>query len=595
MDGPAEAAVAALVKSANVDFVITTGDNNYDIGAAVDVDPNVGKHYSAFIGNYMGMFQPGSVENRFFPSLGNHDWYTPNAQPYLDYFTLPGNERYYDFRRGPAHFFSIDSDPNEPDGFLPGSIQAMWLKNALAASTAPFKFVYFHHGAYSSAVHGDNIWMQWPFAEWGATAVFAGHDHSYERSVINGFPYIVNGLGGRSLYAFRHPISGSQKRFNSDFGAMFCDVDKYSFDYRFITRTGAVVDSNTIPANYQYFDETILLPAGSTWKYLDNGTNQGTAWRQPAFDDSGWAQGNAQFGYGEGDESTTVSFGGNPSNKFITTYFRKNFTVNNPAAFRELNLKVLRDDGVVIYINGTEVFRSNMPGGPVGYLTNASSSVADLQEFSHYGDIIPASLLVAGGNTIAVEVHQVDADSSDLSFNLQLTGRSGDTLVIPKGSVWKYCDQEGPVASGWNAAGFDDSAWSQGPAQLGYGDGDEATILQSGSLAGEKNLTAWFRREFFIQNVESIKNLVARILRDDGCIVYLNGHEVHRSNMPATIVDHLTLSSFGVAGTEENQFTETWLDPRWLVNGRNVLAVEVHQSTPASSDLSFDLELFSFR
>jgi hypothetical protein len=65
--------------------------------------------------------------NQFFPTLGNHDWYTPGAQPYLDYFHLPGNERYYDFVWGPVHFFAIDSDENEPDGVNQSSVQAKWL------------------------------------------------------------------------------------------------------------------------------------------------------------------------------------------------------------------------------------------------------------------------------------------------------------------------------------------------------------------------------------------------------------------------------------------------------------------------------------
>src|SRR5690349_12182306 len=90
-DGPNEAAVAALVKSWDPAFVITVGDNNYDSGSASTIDANIGKHYHEFIGNYAGAYQPGSATNRFFPALGNHDWATAGAQPYLNYFTLPGN------------------------------------------------------------------------------------------------------------------------------------------------------------------------------------------------------------------------------------------------------------------------------------------------------------------------------------------------------------------------------------------------------------------------------------------------------------------------------------------------------------------------
>lgn len=113
--------------------------------------------------------------------------------------------------------------------------------------------------------------------------------------------------------------------------------------------------------------QTTLLPAGSTWKYLDNGSNQGTAWRASAFDDSSWAQGPAQLGYGDGDEATVVSFGPTSTAKYITTYFRKSISVANPAAFTSLTLRARRDDGIVVYINGVEVWRDNMPTGTVQF------------------------------------------------------------------------------------------------------------------------------------------------------------------------------------------------------------------------------------
>src|SRR4051812_23828506 len=101
--GQAPADVARLVASWNSDFVITMGDNNYEEGAASTIDANIGQYYHNYIAPYNGSYGPGAETNRFFPSLGNHDWDTPNAKPYLDYFTLPGNERYYDFVEGPVH------------------------------------------------------------------------------------------------------------------------------------------------------------------------------------------------------------------------------------------------------------------------------------------------------------------------------------------------------------------------------------------------------------------------------------------------------------------------------------------------------------
>ena len=128
-----EADVATLVKSWSPDFIITVGDNNYPSGAASTIDDNIGQNYHDFIAPYLGLWGPGAASNRFFPSLGNHDWATTGAQPYLDYFTLPNNERYYDLIWGPVHLFAIDSDQNEPDGVTSASIQAGWLQSELAA------------------------------------------------------------------------------------------------------------------------------------------------------------------------------------------------------------------------------------------------------------------------------------------------------------------------------------------------------------------------------------------------------------------------------------------------------------------------------
>lgn len=250
--GQPEADVANLVKSWNPDFIITLGDNNYDNGAASTIDANIGQYYHDFIGNYTGMYGPGAVSNNFYPALGNHDWGTrlgnpPVPQPYLDYFTLPGNERYYNFSRGPIEFFAIDSDSHEPDGRSSTSTQAIWLQNQLAASTAPWKLVYIHHPPYSSsAAHGSETIMQWPYHEWGATAVLAGHDHTYERLSIAGFPYFVNGLGGRSIYSFGAAIPGSLVRYNGDYGAMLVQANSTCINFQFITRIGTVIDSYTI-------------------------------------------------------------------------------------------------------------------------------------------------------------------------------------------------------------------------------------------------------------------------------------------------------------------------------------------------------------
>ncbi len=165
-----------------------------------------------------------------------------------------------------------------------------------------------------------------------------------------------------------------------------------------------------------------LVSAGSTWKYLDNGSNQGTAWRNPGFNDSSWESGAGELGYGDGGEATTVSFGPSANNKYVTTYFRHKFNANNVGDYTRLTLGLRRDDGAIVYLNGNEVARSNMPGGEINYLTNSQTFAGGADESTYFPINIPTDELRNGENTLAVEVHQFSRTSSDMSFDLTLDG-----------------------------------------------------------------------------------------------------------------------------------------------------------------------------
>ncbi len=589
--GSDEASVSALVHAAAPDFIITTGDNNYFHGASSQIDDNIGQYWHDFIAPYTGRYGVGAATNRFFPSLGNHDWVAANAKPYIAYFTLPGNERYYDFVRGPVHFFAVDSDPHEPDGITSTSVQALWLRQALANAGEPFKVVYFHHAAYSSGALGSTLEMRWPFKAWGASLVLAGHDHIYERVVVDGLPYVVVGLGGVSKYAFGPPIAGSALRYNADYGALFVDADAQLMTLKFVTRGGFVEDEFAIRPPGVDRSTIELVPAGSTWRYRDDGSDPGVAWREIAFDDSAWSQGPAQLGYGDGDEATVVSFGPDPKHKFVTTYFRRTFQVADPNAFSTLELDLLRDDGAVAYLNGQEVFRSNMPSGAIGFGTFAATTVGGAEENTFYAQDVALSRLLKGANTLAVEVHQANLTSSDISFDLRLVGQSQGAKLVSAGATWKYLDTSTAPAPTWNQVAFDDSTWSQGPAQLGYGDGDEATVVSFGPDPRHKPITTWFRKSFTLAQARAFKTLLLRLIRDDGAVVYLNGVEIFRQNVPSGALAADARAELAIDGADESTFLETFADPRLLVVGANEIAVEIHQDSPASPDMSFDLEL----
>jgi acid phosphatase type 7 len=196
--------------------------------------------------------------------------------------------------------------------------------------------------------------------------------------------------------------------------------------YNYALRIAFILAVLTVPARAA---DTTLVPTGAVWKYLDNGSNQGTVWRATSFDDSTWPSGAAQLGYGDGDEATTVGFGPDSNNKFITTYFRRAFSVTNAAAFNALTLRLMRDDGAVVYINGVEVWRTNMPTGTVGSSTLASVAIGGADESTFVQTTLSPSLLVNGTNVLAVELHQSGGTSTDISFDLQLIGSDGSASV----------------------------------------------------------------------------------------------------------------------------------------------------------------------
>ena len=164
-----------------------------------------------------------------------------------------------------------------------------------------------------------------------------------------------------------------------------------------------------------------LVAEDSDWKYLDDGSNQGSEWRNVGFNDASWESGAAELGYGDGDEETVVGYGNDASNKHITTYFRKTINIDNVAEYTGLlSLRLQRDDGAVVYLNGEELVRSNMPAGEVLFDTDAAEVAANDEEDTFFSFSFQTDQLFTGENVIAVEVHQENSNSSDISFNLEL-------------------------------------------------------------------------------------------------------------------------------------------------------------------------------
>jgi hypothetical protein len=138
---------------------------------------------------------------------------------------------------------------------------------------------------------------------------------------------------------------------------------------------------------------------------------------------------------------------------------------------------------------------------------------------------------------------------------------------------------------------FDDSSWRSGPAQLGYGDGDEATVVGFGPDSSNKFTTTYFRHTFNLVDLDSVLASSLALMSDDGGIVYLNGEEVFRTNMPSGSIDSRTLASIAIGGVDESEFIRSPVLLASFVEGENVVAVEIHQGSYISSDISFDFTI----
>ena len=180
----------------------------------------------------------------------------------------------------------------------------------------------------------------------------------------------------------------------------------------------------------------VVSPWGATWRYLDTGAAPPATWTQLSYDDSAWKSGPAELGYGDfdvttvGQDNPTPGYNSGDTNRSITTWFRRTFTVTNAAQITALAGRMIRDDGVAVYLNGVEIWRDNLAAGAVP-ATPALSAISGAAESVQITKTLNAANLVEGLNVLAVEIHQIAADSSDISFNLELSASRPTTAPDP--------------------------------------------------------------------------------------------------------------------------------------------------------------------
>ena len=179
---------------------------------------------------------------------------------------------------------------------------------------------------------------------------------------------------------------------------------------------------------------SVLVNGGAVWKYSDNGQDLGTNWAQPNYDDSGWNSGPARLGYGDPAVMTTIGFGPEPTNKFPTTHFRRSFVVPEGVVVTNLNSRLARASGAVVWLNGQQAFRTNLPSGPINYTNLALSVVPSLMGNIFYPMTLTAPPPPTGTNMIGVEIHQYSPSYSTLGFDMELIA-SGYRIPPPSLSI----------------------------------------------------------------------------------------------------------------------------------------------------------------
>jgi len=194
------------------------------------------------------------------------------------------------------------------------------------------------------------------------------------------------------------------------------------------------LSSTSAPVNIGIARVTTLISTGAVWKYLDTGVDQGSNWRTSAFDDSTWSSGPGKLG--TNDAAVTVINIRGTGGIIPTCYFRHSFVATDLAHLTNLAFRVLRDDGCIAYLNGTEIFRMNMPTGAVVFNTYVPilQAVGGSDEANYYPTNLSTALLVNGVNVLAVELHQTSS-TTDAGFDLGLTGIAIPPVNVPPLSI----------------------------------------------------------------------------------------------------------------------------------------------------------------
>ncbi|MEU3330847.1 fibrinogen-like YCDxxxxGGGW domain-containing protein [Glutamicibacter creatinolyticus] len=341
------------------------------------------------------------------------------------------------------------------------------------------------------------------------------------------------------------------------------------------------------------------IGSAESWKYRFENSAPPADWMATGFDDQSWTTGKAPLGWGSSGIETTLNAEGT---KPLSYHLRKTFTVADASTISNLEFETVADDGIVVYLNGVEVLRSNMGTEKIAYNSYATTAPSTgTAQANPVKVTVPGWAVQDGKNTVSVEVHSNYRNTPNSSFDLKLKANLGEqpdppvtppetepVMAIEVGETWKYRFLGSAPADNWVAVDADDTEWSQGKAPLGWG---SSTIQTELTAAGTKPLTSYYRKSFTVKDPAAVQEMRITTRADDGIAVYVNGVEVARKNLPTSALSYRTYATAAPrTGTAQNAPVEVTIPASALQAGTNVVAAEVHSNWSATPDSSFELE-----
>lgn len=546
--GQVRDAMLDFVGAYRPDLYLHMGDMAYTAGTTAEFTDHFFAPYETVLRNTVT-----------WPTLGNHEGANSDSGsesgPYYTAYVLPrageaggvasGTEAYYSFDYANVHFVVLDSHDSPR---TPGGAMLTWLSSDLAATNQDWIVAYFHHPPYTKGSHNSDTEGQLidmrenalPILEAGGVdLVLAGHSHIYERS------WLIDG-------AYDTPTTGK----------------------------GSIVDSG----------DGATLGDGPYFKSAGNAAHEGAVY--------------VVAGHG----GTTVGGNGDHPVMFFTEVDHGSCVLD--IQDNRLSLVNVRWDGEItdrfalvkgngIVVGAPDGGESLSPGAPFDVRWATVGTVSDVKiEVSFDDGASFATVVESAPNTgtfawtvPAIGTTQGLVRVSDVSSPvIQDESNAGFSIgaapvdIVSYGATWRYRDDGIDPGPTWLTTDLDVSSWKEGPAQLGYGDGDEATMLEEADPA---HATTYFRTVVALEYPVTAASL--EVLHDDGVAVFVNGAQVYGEYVDGGL-DH-DLYASGASDDNEVSSGDIALTPNPFIVGDNVVAALVKQANATSSDVSFDLRM----